>query len=129
MGIVEELGRGTRALFEYVPKISGGQMPVIEEKDEFRVVIPYQEVTDDTQNDTQKAANDTQNDTQKSTNDTLNQKSRRIKLVEIINDDGHITVETLANKLKVSVITIKRDLKALGIKWEGPSKTGSWVRK
>lgn len=102
---------------------------MIEEKDEFRVVIPYQEVADDTQNDTQKIVDDTQNDTLNSTNDTLNQKSRRIKLVEIINDDEHITVETLANKLKVSAITIKRDLKALGIKWEGPSKTGSWVRK
>lgn len=119
LGIVEELGRGTRALYEYVPKISGGQMPVIEEKDEFRVVIPYQgNIIDDTQNDTQKSAND-----------TLNQKSRRIKLVEIINEDKHISVETLANKLKVSIITIKRDLKALDIKWEGSSKTGFWVKK
>lgn len=122
LGIVEELGRGTRALYEYVPKISGGQMPVIEEKDEFRVVIPYQGNVDDTQNDTQ-------NDTQKSANDTLSQKSRRIKLVEIINEDKHISVETLANKLKVSIITIKRDLKALDIKWEGSSKTGFWVKK
>lgn len=94
-------------------------MPVIEEKDEFRVVIPYQgNIIDDTQNDTQKSAND-----------TLSQKSRRIKLVEIINEDKHISVETLANKLKVSIITIKRDLKALDIKWEGSSKTGFWVKK
>lgn len=29
--------------FEYVPRVSGGQMPVIEEKDELKVVIPYLE--------------------------------------------------------------------------------------
>lgn len=33
----------TRALFEYVPRVSGGQMPVIKEKDELKVVIPYLE--------------------------------------------------------------------------------------
>lgn len=129
LGLVEELGRGTRALYEYVPRISNGQLPMIEELDEFKVVIPYQEVMDDTQYDAQKQSNDTQSGTQKGSNDTLNQKARRVKLVDIIGLDEHVSVGALANKLNVSVITIKRDLKALDIKWEGPSKTGHWVQK
>lgn len=41
LGIVEELGNGTRTMFKYVPLISGGQDPLLEEQDEFRVCIPY----------------------------------------------------------------------------------------
>ena len=41
LGIVEELGNGTRTMFKYVPLISGGQEPLLEEQDEFKVCIPY----------------------------------------------------------------------------------------
>ncbi|MGN0280686.1 MAG: Fic family protein [Prevotella sp.] len=41
LGIVEELGNGTRTMFKYVPLISGGVNPVIKEEDEFTVSIPY----------------------------------------------------------------------------------------
>ena len=41
LGIVEELGNGTRTMFKYVPFISGGQEPLLEEQDEFKVCIPY----------------------------------------------------------------------------------------
>lgn len=35
LGIVEELGNGTRTMFKYVPLISGGKDPVLDEYDEF----------------------------------------------------------------------------------------------
>ena len=41
LGIVEELGNGTRTMFKYVPMISGGSDPIIKEEDEFSVNIPY----------------------------------------------------------------------------------------
>ena len=41
LGAVDEVGKGTRTLFKYVPLISSGQEPIIEEHDEFKVTIPY----------------------------------------------------------------------------------------
>ena len=119
LGIVEELGRGTRALYEYVPRISGGQMPVIEEKDEFRVVIPYVAESDARMDEPQ---SEPQNEPQ---NGPQNDRQRR--MMELISNDSRISKEELCRRLDVKISTIKRELKALGIVWEGPSKTGHWV--
>ena len=56
------------------------------------------------------------------------QRVRRTKLLELIDGDNSISKETLCKKLDVQISTVKRDLKALGIVWEGPSKTGHWVK-
>ena len=48
LGIVEELGNGMRTMFKYVPMISGGSYPMINEEDEFTVSIPF--VSDKTTN-------------------------------------------------------------------------------
>ena len=48
LGIVEELGNGMRTMFKYVPMISGGSYPMINEEDEFTVCIPF--VSDKTTN-------------------------------------------------------------------------------
>lgn len=133
LGIVEELGRGTRALFEYVPKISGGQLPVIEEKDEFRVVIPYQELADGSQNGSQNGPQNgpqsSEDDTQKvtPTDDAINE--RQALLLELIAANNRISKDLMCKEFGVKMSTIKRDLKTLGIKWEGPSRTGHWVRE
>ena len=42
MGIVEELGSGTRKIFKYTPLISGGEEPLIEEEDVYKVTIPME---------------------------------------------------------------------------------------
>ena len=47
MGIVEELGSGTRKIFKYTPLISGGKEPMIEEEDVYKVTIPIEEVASD----------------------------------------------------------------------------------
>lgn len=44
MGIVEELGSGTRKIFKYTPLISGGKEPLIEEEDVYKVTIPIEAV-------------------------------------------------------------------------------------
>ena len=47
-------------------------------------------------------------------------------ILETIGHDAQVSAEQLAEQLGVSVKTIKRDLKAMSIRWEGHSKTGKW---
>ena len=72
LGIVEELGNGTRTMFKYVPMISGGKEPVLDEEDEFRVCIPYvEEVSTDikpTSTDIKPTTNRHQTDNKRTTN-------------------------------------------------------------
>ena len=44
MGIVEELGSGTRKIFKYTPLFANGLEPQIEEQDVYRVTIPVEAV-------------------------------------------------------------------------------------
>lgn len=41
MGIVEELGSGTKKIFKYTPLFSDGKEPEIEEQDVYRITIPF----------------------------------------------------------------------------------------
>lgn len=54
MGIVEELGSGTKKIFKYTPLFSGGKDPVIEEHDVYRIIIPYEGTTDINRQETDK---------------------------------------------------------------------------
>lgn len=47
MGIVEELGSGTRKIFKYTPLMSGGKLPQIEEEDVYKVTIPIEVLASD----------------------------------------------------------------------------------
>ena len=47
MGIVEELGSGTRKIFKYTPLMSGGKLPQIEEEDVYKVSIPIEALASD----------------------------------------------------------------------------------
>lgn len=46
LGIVEELGRGIRVMFNYVPLISSGRKPIVDEQDEFRMILPFNSLTE-----------------------------------------------------------------------------------
>ena len=96
----------------------------------------------DTQNDTQKGKNDTQkgkNDTQKSKNDTQNKSSklsprnRRMKILDILENNPKITAQELAEMFLVSKITIRRDMKILvdegKLEYVGSSRSGFWKIK
>ena len=45
----------------------------------------------------------------------------------MICDDDTITVAKIAKKINVTPRTIYRDLKQMGIRWEGHTKTGHWI--
>ena len=60
-----------------------------------------------------------------SQNDGLN--NRQIKIKIMIRDNDRITVTVISNALGVTPRTIYRDLKIIGIHWEGSPKTGHWV--
>ena len=71
--------------------------------------------------------NDTQNDTK---NDTQKLTSRQEAILALIRDNIDITGKELANKLKTSLPTIRRDLSTLRklgvVIYAGSSKYGHW---
>ena len=124
IGRADELGSGVRNLYSYY-QLYSDKTPVLEEQDVFKCIIyihvkPYSE-----QNDT---LNDTINDT---LNDTLKSQEKRIQnIIRMIRTYPQITQNQLADKLKVSVETIKRDLnkmqKSKSLKRKGSRKSGYW---
>lgn len=64
MGIVEELGNGTKKMFKYTPLFSDGKEPMIEEQDVYRITIPYAGITDNNGQETDKNRHETGNNRQ-----------------------------------------------------------------
>lgn len=64
MGIVEELGSGTKKMFKYTPLFSDGKEPMIEEQDVYRITIPYAGITDNNRQETDKNRHETGNNRQ-----------------------------------------------------------------
>ena len=56
---------------------------------------------------------------------SLNERQRKIKAM--ICDNYTITVAKIAKTINVTPRTIYRDLKQMGIRWEGHTKTGHWI--
>ena len=54
-------------------------------------------------------------------------KERQRKIKAMICDDDTITVAIIAKTINVTPRTISRDLKQMGIRWEGHTKTGHWI--
>ena len=80
MGIVEELGSGTKKMFKYTPLFSGGKEPVIEEQDVYRITIPCEIVTD---------INRHQTDIKPTTTDN------EWRVLELLRDGDHSLVEIM----------------------------------
>ena len=118
MGIVEELGSGTRKIFKYTPLISGGNEPLIEEEDVYKVVIPLEATTMEGHDDIQKSI-------QKSIQKTPD------KILSLIQTNPYITKNEMASALNLSVPAISKQLAQLKnqgrIRREGPDKGGHWV--
>ena len=51
-----------------------------------------------------------------------------MKLRWLIERNAFVTREELSRMVKVSVATVKRDLKVIGFHWEGSSTAGHWVK-
>ena len=54
---------------------------------------------------------------------------RLLHLMNILVNNDKVTIKQLSEKLEVSRRTIYRDLKQIGIHWEGSPKSGNWVIK
>lgn len=55
----------------------------------------------------------------------LNNRQKKIKI--IIRDNEKISVQLIYKALEATTRTIYRDLKIIGIRWEGSPKTGHWT--
>ena len=49
------------------------------------------------------------------------------KIEIVIRDNDRISVSLISKILEVTTKTIYRDLKIIGIRWEGSPKTGHWT--
>ena len=115
MGIVEELGSGTRKIFEYTPIYSNGKQAQIEEEDVYRVTIPFQPTHLGSRSET--------------INETINETGNII--LSIIKGNPHVTQEELMKATAKSRATITRVLKQLQangiIVRMGAKKNGKWM--
>jgi len=114
MGIVEELGSGTRKMFKYTPLYANGMEPIIEEQDVYRIEIPYIPTLQGSN------AESTQKTTQKTTQ----------KVVGLMRSNPMISIEELAEICGITRDGINyhiKNLKKKGIvKRIGGDKGGHW---
>ena len=95
LGIVEELGNGTRTMFKYVPLISGGQEPLLEEQDEFKVCIPYVGV--DSSNASQvPSVNGQQTDSKRTANGQQTLTADQQKVLQLLEEGEKSILELMA---------------------------------
>lgn len=119
-GYIEKIGSGTEDIIQRC-KSYGLKEPDFEQDSDFKVTIWRPVNADSIVKDS------TTEKTTTNVPQNVPQNARHSKLITIINQNNSISKEELASQLNVTVMTIKRDLKALGIIWEGASKTGHWV--
>ena len=114
MGIVEELGSGTRKMFKYTPLYANGQEPIIEEQDVYRIEIPYVSTLQNTE--TESALKSTQKSTQ--------------KIIDMIRENPYVTTQEMAESIGIIRRTVAKHIKSLQernkIKRIGPDKGGHW---
>lgn len=113
MSIVEELGTWTRTIFRYVPQISGWQDPLIEEQDEFKMVIPY--------------IGDIVKDVAKQLTE------RQGIILKILTKNNKLSATDLSQRLNVTSRTVQRDLLELQsagyLERGGGRKDDYWIVK
>ncbi len=123
LGWVEELGYGVRNIYKYCPLLVEGALPIIEEKDLFKVTIQYEEGD---------GANDTiiRND---SVNDKVSDRVNIDTIFQIISKNGGLNTADIAKIINKSIPTINRYIKQLKdaekIEFRGAPKTGGYYLK
>ena len=117
MGLVEELGSGTRKMFKYCPLMLPGSVPVLDEDDVFTAIIPISLPTVSAQSDLSDNLSDSLSDNQR-------------KVLQMIIRNNNVTAPEMAEALSISrntVNTAVARLKALGIvKRIGGAFGGHW---
>ena len=129
-GYIEQMGTGTTDIIDSCVAMNL-KTPEFYQDDDFRTILWRAECVDNENNtDIDVSQNVGQNDSQNdSQNDRQKLSKRQQSILRLIDDNSSITAGELAQKLKVSVPTIYRDLKSLQIRWSGPSKKGHWEHK
>lgn len=140
---IENYSTGVRRIFE--DYIGFHKQPYFSISDNGVIVTLYNRNYSDIQEidvvyEGQSGENDTLTmkiDTQTTQNDTQSERvkftpvERRKQILDIIIKEPTITSSLLAERLSVSIVTIKRDIAKLTgeglIKYEGSSKSGKWV--
>lgn len=123
MGIVEELGSGTKKMFKYTPLFSGGKEPMIEEQDVYKITIPYESLSVETVESTDK-------DKGKEKGKEKSKEKSKEKVLALIADTPSITTLQLMAECHLSehaIYKIIRQLRESGfIEREGGRKEGRW---
>ena len=122
IGIVEELGSGTRTIFKYTPYYSGGKKPIIEDEDIYRVEIPYLPTLQVTDEKTDQKSG-------LKTDQKSSLKNEQV-IITSIKNDPKITIQELqkcSGLSRTGVKNIMNKLKEKGIiRRIGPDKGGTW---
>lgn len=130
MRIIEEWGSGIARMFDEFAKYGLKEPELIDMDGDFRVNFYRNE------KDVTEGRNVTNNDTKNVTVEKLKQHFtgkklvRMIDIINIINENNKITVETISNKTGVTVRTIKRDIEKLKeygiVERQGSNAAGCW---
>ncbi len=147
IGFMDRLGSGVRRITQYQPAYTPGRLAQFIEGDIFQTLIPIPVYRDFAAERKQikplsesVAVNDTVNDTVKWVHDTVNRlndtvtdstRSRLTQELLLIAQSGGATLKELIDAVKVSRITVVRDLAVLRdvdvIVFKGAPKTGRYV--
>lgn len=132
IGYADQLGSGVRNLFKY-SKYYSGQEPQFVEGDVFRIIVPLDEAYsfDFLQINGKKGISDTNRDTIETNLETISDASDlKTKLLFCIEQDAKSTQKEYAEKLNVSVPTVKRLFAKLQkekvLVREGTNRKGQW---
>ncbi|HEX3934473.1 MAG TPA: RNA-binding domain-containing protein [Puia sp.] len=126
LGRVEELGSGVLNTSRLAKEYAGGGKAVFIEGSTFKTLVPLPEQRTTEISGIDDTVNDTVNDTSDTVNDTV--KQRLAAMIRFIIDQPGIKKQELSRKLKVSEITIKRDMQRIRklVEFRGTQKTGGY---
>ena len=123
MGIVEELGSGTKKIFKYTPLFSDGKDPIIEEQDVYKIIIPLED-------NPQKENRESFGGLFEGINEEIKQKL--ILVLDYINIHPYSRTQMIAEGTQLPVKSVERYLKILKsdyslIAYYGSKKSGGYA--
>lgn len=128
IGRADRLGSGVHKLFKYT-KLYSGKDPVFEEGDVFRIAVPL----DENYSFDMGIGSETNRETNRETKETNREDFLKInmeKTLAIITEEPSITQSELKDKLQISLMSVKRVMKALQdkgmIERIGSNRKGYW---
>lgn len=121
IGWVDELGSGVRNTYKLLKLYTPGAVPTFTEGDVFKIVIPIEEINEDS---SVKGSEESSEENREKTKNT------RDKIIQLIIKNKHITIPEIATQIKVTERTIYRNISTLRgqniITRIGSDKDGYW---